>query len=98
MGGAIRWRTRDSAAGVDRVLILQPDIPPFPVLESLDEQVERLQRAGAQVKVIRPDEAMKTALEKAGGNALDPSLRGTGSQIGCEQGIHEMADVATFWN
>jgi len=97
-GGCYSIANADLAAGFDKVLIFQPDLPPFPFLESLDEQVERLQQAGAQVKVIRPDEAMKTALDKVGGNALDPSIRGTGARIGREQGIREMADAAPFWD
>jgi hypothetical protein len=34
----------------------------MPLAESLDEQRERLQRRGAQIEVITPDEAMKAAL------------------------------------
>jgi hypothetical protein len=37
----------DLAAGFDEVLVLQPDLPPFPYLENLDEQRERLQYEGA---------------------------------------------------
>ncbi len=87
----------DLAAGFDKILVLQPDIPPVPLLESLDEQVERLQREGAQIAVITPDEAMKAALASVGGNALDPSLRGIAADLGRKQGRHEVARVAALW-
>ena len=87
----------DLAAGFDKVLVLQPDIPPMPLVESLDEQRERLQREGTQLEVITPDEAMKAALASDGGNALDPSLRGITAHLGREQGRREAARVADLW-
>jgi len=67
------------------------------MLESLDEQVERLQCQGAQIEVITPDEAMKAALASVGGNALDPSLRGIAANLGREQSQHEAVRVAALW-
>ncbi|GHO80424.1 patatin [Ktedonobacter sp. SOSP1-85] len=96
-GGCYSIANLDLAAGFDKVLVLQPDLPPFPFLESLDEQRERLQREGAQIEVITPDEAMKAALASVGGNALDPSLRGIAADLGREQGRHEAARVAALW-
>lgn len=96
-GGCYSIANLDLAAGFDKVLVLQPDLPPFPYLESLDEQRERLQREGAQVEAITPDEAMKAALASVGGNALDPSLRGIAADLGREQGKHEAARVAALW-
>ena len=66
-------------------------------VENLDEQRERLQREGAQIEVITPDEAMKAALASVGGNALDPSLRRIATNVGREQGRHEAARVAALW-
>jgi NTE family protein len=96
-GGCYSIANLDLATGFDRVLVLQPDVPPFPFLETLDEQVERLRREGAQVEVITPDEAMKAALASVGGNALDPSLRGSAATVGREQGRREAARVAALW-
>lgn len=96
-GGCYSIANLDLATGFDKVLVLQPDIPPFPFLESLDEQRERLQREGVQLEVITPDEAMKAALSSVGGNALDPSLRATAASVGREQGRHEAARVAALW-
>jgi NTE family protein len=96
-GGCYSIANLDLAAGFDKVLVLQPDLPPFPYLETLDEQRERLQREGAQIEVITPDEAMKAALASVGGNALDPSLRGIAADLGREQGRHEAARVAALW-
>jgi NTE family protein len=96
-GGCYSIANLDLAAGFDKILVLQPDIPPVPLLESLDEQRERLQSEGAQLEVITPDEAMKTALASVGGNALDPSLRGIAANLGREQGRREAARVAALW-
>lgn len=96
-GGCYSIANLDLAAGFDKVLVLQPDLPPFPYLESLDEQRERLQCEGAQIEVITPDEAMKAALASVGGNALNPSLRGIAADLGREQGKHEAARVAALW-
>ena len=96
-GGCYSIANLDLAAGFDKILVLQPAIPPVPFIESLDEQRERLQREGAQVEVIRPDEAMKAALASVGGNALDPSVRGIAAQIGREQGRREAARVVGLW-
>ncbi len=41
-GGFYSMANLDLAAGFDRVLVLQPDVPPFPVIETLDEQRARL--------------------------------------------------------
>jgi NTE family protein len=87
----------DLAAGFDKILVLQPSLPPMPLVESLDEQRERLQREGVQIEVITPDEAMEAALASVGGNALDPSLRGIAANLGREQGRHEAARVAALW-
>jgi NTE family protein len=96
-GGCYSIANLDLAAGFDKVLVLQPDLPPFPFLESLDEQIERLQHGGAQIEVITPDKAMKAALASVGGNALNPSLRGIAADLGREQGRHEAARVAALW-
>lgn len=96
-GGCYSIANLDLAAGFDKILVLQPDLPPTPFVESLDEQRERLQHEGAQVEVITPDEAMKAALASVGGNALDPSLRGMAANLGREQGRREVARVAALW-
>jgi NTE family protein len=96
-GGCYSMANLDLAAGFDKILVLQPDIPPFAILESLDAQIERVQRQGAQIEVITPDEAMKAALASVGGNALDPSLRGIAANLGREQSRHEAARVAALW-
>lgn len=96
-GGCYSMANADLAAGFDKVLVLQPDVPPHLVVESLDAQIERLRQNGTQVEVITPDEAMEVALASAGGNTLDPSLRGIGARVGREQARREIARVAAFW-
>jgi NTE family protein len=96
-GGCYSMANADLAAGFDKVLVLQPDTPPFQLLESLDKQVERLRRNGTQVEVLSPDEATKAALTSAGGNPLDPSLREIAARGGREQARHEVARMASWW-
>lgn len=96
-GGCYSIANLDLAAGFDKVLVLQPDLPPFPFLETLNEQIEHLQHQGAQIEVITPDEAMKAALASVGGNALDPSLRAIAANLGREQGRREADRAATLW-
>lgn len=96
-GGCYSIANLDLAAGFDKILVLQPALPPMPLIESLDEQRERLQHQGAQIEVIMPDKAMKAALASVGGNALDPSLRGIAANLGREQGRREAERVATLW-
>ncbi len=96
-GGCYSLANLDLAAGFDKVLVLQPALPPVPVLESLDEQMERVQREGARIELIAPDEAMKAALASVRGNALALSLRGIAAALGREQGKHEATRVAALW-
>lgn len=96
-GGCYSMANLDLAAGFDKILVLQPDIPPFAMLESLEEQIERLQRQGAQIEVITPGEAMKAALAAVGGNALDPALRERAANLGREQGQHEATRLTALW-
>ncbi|GCE06777.1 patatin-like phospholipase family protein [Dictyobacter aurantiacus] len=96
-GGCYSMANLDLAAGFDKILLLQPDNPPFATIESLDEQIERVKRQGAQIEVIMPGEEMKAALASVGGNALDPSLREIAANIGREQSRHETARVSALW-
>ncbi|GER91891.1 patatin [Dictyobacter vulcani] len=96
-GGCYSMANLDLAAGLDKILVLQPEVPAFAVMESLEQQIKRLQSQGAQIEVIAADEAMKTALAAVGGNALDPSLRATAAKLGREQSRNEVARVAALW-
>ena len=95
-GGSYSAANADLAAGFDRVLVLQPDAPPF-TQESLEKQVEQLRKKGAQVEVIVPDEAMQTALASVGGNPLDPSVRELAARAGRDQGRNIATRVAALW-
>jgi len=96
-GGCYSMSNADLSDGFDRILVLEPDVPPLPVIEGLAEQLERLRRNGAQVEVVRPDEAMKSALAAAGGNALDPSLRGVAATLGRGQSRREAGRITRLW-
>jgi NTE family protein len=95
-GGVYSVANADLAAGFDRVLILQPDVPPF-TPESLEKQIEQLRSAGALVEVIAPDDAMQAALASVGGNPLDPAVRERAAQAGRAQGRNIAAQVASLW-
>ena len=87
----------DLAAGFNRVLVCQPDVPPFPVVKSLFEEIKQLRLNGTQVEVISPNDAMKRALGAMGGNALDPSLIAVAAKIGREQAGREVVRITGLW-
>jgi len=96
-GGSYSMANVDLAAGFNRVLVCQPDVPPFPVVKSLSEEIEQLRLNGAQVEVISPDEAMKMALAATGGNALDPSLIAVAAKLGRQQAGREAVRISGLW-
>jgi NTE family protein len=97
-GGCYSIDNADLAGGFDRVLILtlKAGVPPSCVV-SLEAALETLQRNGAKVVVVRPDEATEAAFAAVGGNLLDPSVREGAARAGREQGrniaTHEMASL-----
>ncbi|MGO9124493.1 MAG: patatin-like phospholipase family protein [Terriglobales bacterium] len=86
-GGVHSSDNADLAVGFERVLILAltPRVPPFSLVP-LDTALEKLQRSGARVEVVRPDEATEAAIASVGGNLLDPSVRVGAARAGREQG------------
>ena len=96
-GGSYSMANADLAVGFNRVLVCQPDIHPFPVVQRLSEEIEQLRSNGAQVEVISPNDAMKVALAAAGGNALDPSLIAVAAKIGREQAGREVVRITGLW-
>ncbi|QKW26381.1 patatin-like phospholipase family protein [Streptomyces seoulensis] len=84
-GGVRSIANADYAAGASRVLLLVPmgAVEPFPSDTPLEQTVARLRAEGAEVTVIEPDEASKTAI---GPNALDPATRGPAAEAGRAQG------------
>ena len=87
----------DLATGFAKVILLEPDVPPFPVIESSYKEVDRLRLNGAQVEVISPNEPMKAALAAAAGNLLDPSLATIAAKIGREQAGKEAERITRLW-
>nr|BBH87584.1 patatin [Thermosporothrix sp. COM3] len=96
-GGCYSAANADLAAGFEKVLIVQPEIPALLLVESLEEQIERLRQNGAQVEVLSPNEVVKNALAAAGGNPLDPALREISAKAGREQARDEVARIAALW-
>lgn len=84
-GGVRSIANADYAAGASRVLLLVPmgAVEPFPSDTPLEQTVARLRAEGAEVAVIEPDEASKTAI---GPNPLDPATRGPAAEAGRAQG------------
>lgn len=95
-GGTYSNENADLAVNMDRVLIFAPDVPSIPA-EKLETQVELLERNGAQVEIVHPDEAMKAALASTG-NPLDPTLREVAARLGREQGHKIVTRIAAFWH
>lgn len=76
-GGFYSIDNADLAAECDSVLILTlpARVPPLCVA-SLDAAVETLQRNGARVEIVHPDQTTEAAFASVGGNLLDPSVSG----------------------
>ncbi|GCE50016.1 NTE family protein [Thermosporothrix hazakensis] len=96
-GGCYSAANADLAAGFEKVLIVQPEIPALLLVESLEEQIERLRQNGAQVEVLSPNAVVKNALAAAGGNPLDPALREISAKAGREQARDEVVRIAALW-
>ena len=84
-GGVRSNENADYAVGASRVLVLAPlrGVQLFPTDKTLDQAVEELRAAGAEVAVIGPDEASLAAI---GPNPLDPSTRRPTAEAGRAQG------------
>jgi NTE family protein len=98
-GGIYSTDNVDLAVGSERVLIvtLPPRLPPLAVVP-LEAAVQTLQRSGAQVEVVRPDEATEAAFASVGGNLLEPAVRERAAYAGREQGRSVAADhTASLW-
>jgi NTE family protein len=81
MDGGVRSATNaDLAAGHDLVVIVAPT-GGWPS-RVLDDEVDELRAAGAQVELVTPDDA---ALEAIGPNPLDPARRASVAEAGLAQ-------------
>ncbi|MFT3836534.1 MAG: patatin-like phospholipase family protein [Myxococcaceae bacterium] len=84
-GGYHSSNNADLAAGFDEVFVLSLRAPPFALaLVPLSESVEALQRTGAKVTVLQPDEASEAAVNS--GRPGDPSIRGPIAEAAYQQG------------
>jgi NTE family protein len=98
-GGFYSADNADLAAGYDRVLILalRAGVPPFSIVP-LEAATEQLERRGAQIAVVHPDEATQAVFASFGGNLLDPALRAPVAAAGRAQGLRVAGErVAAFW-
>lgn len=84
-GGVRSSANADYAAGASRVLVIVPlgNVELFPTDKPLDQAVDELRAAGAEVAIIAPDEASRAAI---GANPLDPSTRKPAAEAGRAQG------------
>jgi len=96
-GGYFSSDNADLAAGCDRVLILALRSPPQAMrLVSIEEGVEKLRAAGAEVEVIHPDEATLAAMAATGGQ-MNPASGPPAAIAGRLQGRLAAGHVASFW-
>jgi NTE family protein len=84
-GGLRSNENADYAAGASRVLVIAPlgTAGLFPAEKPLAQAVQELRAGGAEVAVVEPDEASRTAV---GGSPLDPSTRKPAAEAGRAQG------------
>lgn len=101
-GGARSSTNADLAAGHERVVILavRPrNLTPGGALvrtfARLDEEVQALRAAGAEVLVLDPDAGSQAAM---GANLMDFRLRADAARAGLAQGEIQAEAVAAFWS
>ncbi len=84
-GGVRSAENADYAAGASRVLVIAPlgVTELFPSEVPLSQALAELRAGGAEVAVVEPDEASRTAF---GVNFLDPAVRTASAQAGRAQG------------
>jgi NTE family protein len=84
-GGVRSSANADYALGASRVLVIVPlgNAELFPTEKPLDQAVEELRVAGAEVAIVEPDEASRVAI---GANPLDPAAREPAARAGRAQG------------
>jgi NTE family protein len=96
-GGVRSSDNADLAQGYARVLILSPnglradEIVAFP----LQEQIDTLEKAGAQTYLVEPDNLSRTAI---GINPLLPETRKPAAEAGRAQAQTIAKDLKHFWN
>jgi NTE family protein len=96
-GGYYSSDNADMAIGCERVLILALRSPPNAMrLVPIEQGVDALRAAGAQVEVIHPDEATVAALAPTGG-AMNPASGRPAAMAGRLQGQRCAERIASFW-
>ncbi|WP_261851213.1 patatin-like phospholipase family protein [Clostridium folliculivorans] len=96
-GGAHSMENADVAEGANKVLILSVGLPvktPY----TLEGQIRNLQESGSEVELIKPDKNTYSALQKLGGNPVDPKIRPVIAACAREQGRKDAERLASFWN
>ena len=86
-GGTYSLDNADLAKGCDDVLVLTipARMPPL-CMVSLQEAVDLLERGGAHVRIVVPDDRTRAAFATVKGNLLDPAVRTPAAFAGREQG------------
>ncbi|MEU8300522.1 patatin-like phospholipase family protein [Micromonospora sp. NPDC048909] len=84
----------DLAAGAQRVVVLAPTAAAFGPMPRLSAQVATLRAAGAQVAVVAPDGAARSAI---GRNMLDPARRAAAARSGRAQAASVLDEVSAVW-
>ncbi len=94
-GGLRSYDNADLAAGFRKVLILSPLGTKKKASKSaLDGDIEKLKLKGAEVQIIAPDIASRTAM---GSNVLAPESRLPSAAAGLEQGRVLAPELMSFW-
>ncbi|MFI9045691.1 patatin-like phospholipase family protein [Streptomyces sp. NPDC053427] len=93
-GGVHSSANADLAAGYSRVVVIAPMAVSGGPIAAPRTQGERLARQGAQVRVITPDRAARTAF---GRNVLDPTKRADAARAGRRQSADHAEEIRRIW-
>ncbi|MBV1850209.1 patatin-like phospholipase family protein [Catellatospora sp. NEAU-YM18] len=93
-GGMRSATNADLATGYERVVIVAPVTVGGGLVSSASRHATDLRAAGAQVSLVSPDKAARSAI---GRNMLDPARRAMSARAGRAQAVVIAEEVATIW-
>ncbi len=84
----------DLAAGIDRVLVLLPNLAGGRAAQAVEKEIDDLGNCASDVLLITSDERSNSTM---GTNPLNPAVRGPAALAGFLQGQKAALQIASFW-
>ena len=84
----------DLAAGIDKVLVLLPNLAGGRAAQAVEKEIDNLENRASDVLLITSDEQSNSTM---GPNPLNPAVRGPAALAGFLQGQKAALQIASFW-